>query len=1183
MKTLPKPDFFKALLKPWINFLLVFTLLGAVNDYIFGQSILCDTLEHVRVFACDDFDYHDSCYLRKFNVYFTEVDTTSDPSEFEVNDFQLTVIFSGDGYIDEELSEVVGASGWNTIYNSTAPNVINFRPALGCQEVLPLYGIPFGNCSDPFAEIYVVVPPGDHPQLDDLQATALMSDQFVVDNCNNPCPIEFNDVNIGTNAGATNACDSNLVVKVHPFIDLSGDTLVSNPHTEVPVEVVLYNNGPTNITVFDYDIRVKIEDQFDNLPGYPDFNLFLVPTPNSGGDAPYIEEHIGNEHYFFLDEMQFPGQSGPYTSQEIEAGDSVVLLAYTVLPPALSNEYGLADFTVDFVRMSYEDTSGTYCCTLNVDNPVSTVEFPGDLPCDQEPSVRLGIVDHSPIQMNDCELAFDICAEIQDSLGNPDSIALSEFFVEVNTLTTGNLQIDRIIGPSGYTYTVGSCNPGQICPGGGSGCTSCSGSVSYLNNDTAIVLHHNDCFTVILRGADMTEIERVEFTSTYLRFEGDTVKCIPEIKVDDGNILAAENSCEHCLDYTVYIGEYNGTLGKCETGFSVWLNANSGNDLDSIHLEIDFANTDDLTIKSITSTSCQTNHSCIPPNDAGITKYDSCVYTINGTNRIVYQHCPVSPVSFSSGGSFNLFSVILEGELGDCINDVQFTMQTAIGGDSTATCVPSDTTSDSNNDFCITNCPNTEASIEGLIRLETGEGVKVPILPESANFPNDLADFTSGIFILTNPANLSNNCALNVDSLGISPYTVDGNCDTIVEANCELGSYSANLDCEADTTYVIQPYKDINYVNRVTTYDLVLISQHILGIDLLDSPYKMIAADANNNTFITTLDIVEFRKLILNIDTNLPDNTSWRFVDESYVFQNPSNPLNEDFPECIEVNSTEVTTGSNFVAIKIGDVGNIGEINCSTSLSSGDSLLLDRGLESNYADFVDLLLWTETNVIQAGEMVNIDFIFKKDANIAAWQMGLEFDAELFDFKSIIPSASLSGISSENFGLTEVERGKIRGLWFHPEGKEMSFKEGITSFRLQVKAKKKITNILDHFEINHETLQSIAFQLDGSAYEIQINERIAETSATKFVPAAFPVQVIPNPFKEQLEFNFQFSTAKEGQIRIYDFLGRQVDSWEGIILTGQGVFFENTAHWGEGIFLWEVKIGDQIQTGKIIKK
>ncbi len=80
-----------------------------------------------------------------------------------------------------------------------------------------------------------------------------------------------------------------------------------------------------------------------------------------------------------------------------------------------------------------------------------------------------------------------------------------------------------------------------------------------------------------------------------------------------------------------------------------------------------------------------------------------------------------------------------------------------------------------------------------------------------------------------------------------------------------------------------------------------------------------------------------------------------------------------------------------------------------------------------------------------------------------------------------------------------------------------------------------------------------------------------------------VRVIPNPFDEQLEFNFQFSTAKEGQIRIYDFLGRQVDDWEGMILPGQGVFFENTINWGEGIFLWEVKIDDEIQTGKIIKK
>ena len=40
---------------------------------------------------------------------------------------------------------------------------------------------------------------------------------------------------------------------------------------------------------------------------------------------------------------------------------------------------------------------------------------------------------------------------------------------------------------------------------------------------------------------------------------------------------------------------------------------------------------------------------------------------------------------------------------------------------------------------------------------------------------------------------------------------------------------------------------------------------HILGMDELDSPYQMIAADANNSGTITSADLVEIRKLIREI------------------------------------------------------------------------------------------------------------------------------------------------------------------------------------------------------------------------------------------------------------------------------------------------------------------------------
>ncbi|MCB0530412.1 MAG: hypothetical protein KDC65_18165, partial [Saprospiraceae bacterium] len=119
----------------------------------------------------------------------------------------------------------------------------------------------------------------------------------------------------------------------------------------------------------------------------------------------------------------------------------------------------------------------------------------------------------------------------------------------------------------------------------------------------------------------------------------------------------------------------------------------------------------------------------------------------------------------------------------------------------------------------------------------------------------------------------------------------------------------------------LTPLKDDNPLNGVSTYDLVLISKHILGFEPLDSPYKMIAADANRSNSITTFDIVQLRKLILGIFSELPDNTSWRFVDKAFVFPNPANPFETAFPESISGKGPHaVAPVHDFIGLKVGDV-----------------------------------------------------------------------------------------------------------------------------------------------------------------------------------------------------------------------------------------------------------------------
>ena len=73
--------------------------------------------------------------------------------------------------------------------------------------------------------------------------------------------------------------------------------------------------------------------------------------------------------------------------------------------------------------------------------------------------------------------------------------------------------------------------------------------------------------------------------------------------------------------------------------------------------------------------------------------------------------------------------------------------------------------------------------------------------------------------------------------------------------------------------YSVKPENDNNPRQGVSTLDLVLISRHLLGLQLLDSPYQLIAADADNSGSINTFDIIEVQKLILHLQDAFPNNT----------------------------------------------------------------------------------------------------------------------------------------------------------------------------------------------------------------------------------------------------------------------------------------------------------------------
>jgi hypothetical protein len=89
-------------------------------------------------------------------------------------------------------------------------------------------------------------------------------------------------------------------------------------------------------------------------------------------------------------------------------------------------------------------------------------------------------------------------------------------------------------------------------------------------------------------------------------------------------------------------------------------------------------------------------------------------------------------------------------------------------------------------------------------------------------------------------------------------------------------------------------------MNGVTTGDIIKIQNHILNKTALTTPYKIIAADVNEDKSVTVSDIVMIRKLILGKIDQLSSGKSWKFIDKSYVFNNPEIPLKENYPQSIK-------------------------------------------------------------------------------------------------------------------------------------------------------------------------------------------------------------------------------------------------------------------------------------------
>lgn len=280
--------------------------------------------------------------------------------------------------------------------------------------------------------------------------------------------------------------------------------------------------------------------------------------------------------------------------------------------------------------------------------------------------------------------------------------------------------------------------------------------------------------------------------------------------------------------------------------------------------------------------------------------------------------------------------------------------------------------------------------------------------------------------------------------------------------------------------YTLTPYRNDNPTNGVTTFDLVLISKHILDLEPLSSPYLRIAADANHSGAVTTFDIVQLRKLILGIDTALTGNTSWRFVPQNFDFPNPADPFESPFPE-----NLSISTGNNpvqnldFIPIKVGDVNHTA------------SPTFQQSLEERSVPWPVLL--SEQNY-ESGMPVSA--LFQANLNdLVGVQFSIVFDPEQLKLESIMPL--VDGLSLEHFGMNKVQQGYL-SLSFEsgggtlPAGQQPLFEVRFTAL--------KTGNLGSGLQMGDQPTPALAYRADGTSLRPVLLEKPEKTA----------IFIAPNP-------------------------------------------------------------------------
>ena len=362
----------------------------------------------------------------------------------------------------------------------------------------------------------------------------------------------------------------------------------------------------------------------------------------------------------------------------------------------------------------------------------------------------------------------------------------------------------------------------------------------------------------------------------------------------------------------------------------------------------------------------------------------------------------------------------------------------------------------------------------------------------------------------------------------------------LLDITGEDGSYSF-VEMPLGNSYTVSPEKNIDPLNGISVSDIILIQKHILGLQLLDSPYKLIAADVDNSTKINGQDLIQIRKLLLGHYAEFPQNESWKFVNADQQFIDAANPWFDEIQEQIEVPSLSYDVVADFVGVKIGDVNQSATMN---------------GIAGNLATRNDnsLVLEIAAVSLDASEYADIEFVNADGLEIEGLQFAVNFDSEQLEIVEIRIGERLADESIYN----------LSGNTLRILATDLISTDNVLS--ITVKALKAINGNV--FTINQNVMQNMAYAKSTGEISVELRSKEVYESVAVYDLE----QNTPNPWMNTTSINFVSITEGTGQLNVMDTNGKVVVSRSLEITKGGNIVTMTSDQLpSSGIYYYEVSI------------